>query len=227
MTFKFLGTIVLAVSMLILTSPLDAKENLPETTKDGLVLKQQNKLGAVYIRPGATLADYDKVMILECFVAFQKNWQRDYNNDQAGLMGQVTTQDMQSMKTELAKGFAEVFAKELDKAGYTVVDTTGEDVLLIRPAIVNLTVTAPDVNSPDMSTTFVSSNGSMTLYAELYDSLSSEKIAEVIDAEEVGAHGFNHVANSVTNRAEFEQAIQAWAEILVKRLNEAHVKTKK
>jgi len=130
------------------------------------------------------------------------------------------------MKTELAKGFADVFAKELDKAGYTVVDATGADVLLIRPAIVNLTVTAPDVMSPDMSTTLVSSNGSMTLYAELYDSLTSDKIAEVLDAEEVGAHGFNHVANSVTNRAEFEETIQAWAEILVKRLNEAHGKSK-
>jgi len=225
MTLKFLGTIVLAVSMLMLTSPLVAKENLPETTADGLVLKKQNTLGAVYIKPGASLADYDKVKILECFVAFQKNWQRDYNDQQMGVMGQVSTQEMQTMKTELAKGFAEVFAKELDKAGYTVVDTTGADVLLIRPAIVNLTVTAPDTNSPDMSTTFVSSNGSMTLYAELFDSLTSDKIAEVIDAEEVGDHGFNHIANSVTNRAEFEQAIQAWAEILVKRLNEAHGKS--
>jgi hypothetical protein len=225
MTLKFIGTIVLAVSMLMLTSPLVARENLPETTKDGLVLKKQNTLGAVYIKPGASLADYDKVKILECFVAFQKNWQRDYNDQQMGVMGQVSTQEMQTMKTELAKGFAEVFAKELDKAGYTVVDTTGADVLLIRPAIVNLTVTAPDTNSPDMSTTFVSSNGSMTLYAELFDSLTSDKIAEVIDAEEVGDHGFNHIANSVTNRAEFEQAIQAWAEILVKRLNEAHGKS--
>jgi len=226
MTLKFLGTIVLAMTLLILTLPLDAKENLPETTKDGLVLKQQHKLGAVYIKPGATLASYDKVKILDCYVAFQKDWQRDYNDDQMGLTGQVTAQEMQSMKTELAKGFAEVFAKELDKAGYTVVDTTGADVLLIRPAIVNLTVTAPDVMSPDMSTTLVSSNGSMTLYAELYDSLTSDKIAEVLDAEEVGAHGFNHVANSVTNRAEFEETIQAWAEILVKRLNEAHGKSK-
>ena len=224
---KLLGTIFLGLSLFMLASPLDAKENLPETTKDGLVLKQQNKLGAVYIKPGATLTDYNKVKLLECYVAFQKDWQRDYNQEQMGLTGRVTNQEMESMKTKLATGFQEVFTKELDKAGYTVVDTTGADVLLIRPAIINLTVTAPDVMTAGMTNTYVRSAGSMTLYAELYDSLTSDKFAEVIDAEEVGDHGFNFRANSVTNRAEFEQALQAWAEILVKRLDEAHGKTSK
>jgi hypothetical protein len=227
MTLKFIGNIFLALTFFILTSPLYAKEDLPETTKDGLVLQHQDKLGAVYLKPGATLADYTKVKLLECYVAFQKDWQRDYNDEQMGLTGQVTNQEMQSMKTKLATGFQEVFTKELDKAGYTVVDTTGADVLLIRPAIINLTVTAPDVMTAGMTNTYVSSAGSMTLYAELYDSLTSDKFAEVIDAEEVGAHGFNFRANSVTNRAEFEQALQAWAELLVKRLDEAHGKTKK
>ncbi len=105
-----------------------------------------------------------------------------------GLGGRVTDQDMQKIKTEVAEGFQEVFTKELDKAGYTVVDTTGADVLLIRPAIINLEVTAPDVMSPGISATIVSSGGSMTLYAELYDSSTSTKIAEVLDSEEVG-HG--------------------------------------
>lgn len=227
MTLKFLGNIVLAASLFILTLPLNAKESLPETTKDGLVLQHHTELGAVYLKPGATLTDYDKVMIVECFVAFQKNWQRDYNDQLMGLDGHVTNKDMQSMKTELAKAFQEVFTKELNKAGYTVVDAAGEDVLLIRPAIINLTVTAPDVLTPGMTTTVVSSNGSMTLYAELYDSLTSDKIAEVIDAEEVGDHGFRHIANSVSNRAEFNETIQTWAEILVKRLDEAHGKTAK
>jgi len=227
MTARFPERIFLALALLVLTLPLAAKESMPETTKDGLVLQPHTKLGAVYLKPGATLTDYTKVKILECFVAFQKNWQRNYNDEQTGLTGQVTAQEMQTIKTKLAQGFQDVFAKELDKAGYTVVDTTGADVLLIRPAIINLTVTAPDVRTAGMSTTMVSSAGSMTLYAELYDSLTSDKIAEVIDAEEVGQHGFNYVANSVTNRAEFEKSIRAWAQILVKRLDEAHGKTTK
>jgi hypothetical protein len=227
MTIKLLGTILLAALLFMPTSPLDAKESLPETTKDGLVLQKHTKLGAVYLKPGATLTDYSKVKILDCYVAFQKNWERNYNEQQMGLGGRVTDQDMQKIKTEVAEGFQEVFTKELDKAGYTVVDTTGTDVLLIRPAIINLEVTAPDVKSPGISATIVSSGGSMTLYAELYDSSTSTKIAEVLDSEAVGNGGFNYVANSVSNRMEFEETIQRWAEILVKRLDEAHGKTSK
>jgi len=227
MIVKFLRKTSLAFMLCILALPLVAKETLPATTKDGLVLQQHTELGAVYIKPGATLTDYSKVKILDCYVAFEQNWQRNYNDEQMGLGGRVSDQDMQKMKTELAAGFQEVFTKELDKAGYTVVDTTGADVLLIRPAIINLTVTSPDVMTAGMSVNVSGSAGSMTLYAELYDSLTSAKIAEVLDSEEAGRNSFPHVANSVTNRMEFDETLQAWAEILVKRLDEAHGKTSK
>jgi hypothetical protein len=226
MTVKFLRKVSLAIVLCTVAFTLTAKEKLPETTKDGLVLQHDTKLGAVYVKPGATLTDYNQVKILDCYVAFQKNWQRNYNDDQMGLQGRVSDQDMESMKTKLAEGFKDVFTKELDKAGYTVVDTTGADVLLIRPAIINLEVTSPDVMTAGMEVNISGSAGSMTLYAELYDSLTSAKIAEVLDSEEAGQNGFAHVANSVTNRQEFEETLRAWAEILVKRLDEAHGKTR-
>jgi len=226
MTVKFSNKASIILMSCILALPLAAKEKLPETTKDGLVLRQHTELGAVYVKPGTTLTDYTKVKILDCYVAFEKNWQRNYNDEQMGLNGRVTDQDMQQIKTEVAQGFQQVFTKELDKAGYTVVDTTGADVLLIRPAIINLEVTAPDVMTPGISATIVSSAGSMTLYAELYDSLTSAKIAEVLDSEEIG-NGFNHIANEVSNRAAMDETLRAWAEILVKRLDEAHGKTSK
>ncbi len=221
------GYAIFAVLLCALAVPLAAKEKLPETTKDGLVLQHQTELGAVYVKPGATLTAYTEVKILDCYVAFAKNWQRNFNDQSMGLEGRITSQEMQKIKTKVAEEFKAVFTRELDKAGYTVVETTGTDVLLIRPAIINLTVTAPDLDSPDMSTSFVASNGSMSLYAELYDSTTSAKIAEVLDNEEVGDHGFSHVANSVTNKAALDETLQAWAKILVKRLDEAHGKTSK
>jgi len=218
---------VFAVLVFVLATALEAREKLPETTKDGLVLQHHTELGAVYLKPGATLTAYNQVKILDCYVAFEKNWQRNYNDEQPGLQGRVSDQDMQKIKSEVAEGFKDSFTKKLDKAGYTVVETTGPDVLLIRPAIINLNVTAPDVLSAGISTNIVSSSGSMTLYAELYDSQTSAKIAEVLDSEEAGGSSFAHVANSVTNRAAFEQTIDKWAEILVKRLDEAHGKSSK
>lgn len=204
-----------------LTGPLAAKDKLPESTKDGLKLVHQHDLGAVYLKPGATLAAYDKVKILDVYVAFKKNWQRDYNREEMDLGRHVTDKDVERIKEKLAAEFPAVFKKVLEKGGYTVVDDTGPDVLLLRPAIINLTVTAPDVMSAGMSRTYVRSAGTMTLYMELYDSQTSEKFAEVLDAEEAG-DGFAQEANRVTNKFEFDRTLEKWAKILVKRLDEAH-----
>jgi len=229
MTVKILRSVILAVSMCLLVAPLAAKEKakLPETTKDGLQLEHRTKHGAVYLKPGATLDAYSQVKILDAYVAFQKNWKRNFNEDQMSLENRVTNEDMEQIKTRLAKEFQLVFAKVLKKGGYQVVDTTGKEILLLRPAIINLVVTAPDLMTAGMTTNVVSSAGSMTLYLELYDSLTSDKIAEVIDSEEAGMNSFAQAANRVTNKEEFDQTLEAWAKILVKRLDEAHGKASK
>ena len=229
MNLKFLRATLLAIGVCLLVSPVLAKEKskLPETTKDGLQLQHHTKLGAVYLKPGASLAEYNKVKIVDCFVSFEKNWQRNFNRGSIDLMEHVTTQEMQKIKDKLAAEFPKVFTKVLEKGGYQVVDEVGEDVLLLRPAIINLTVTAPDLPSAGMKREIVASNGSMTLYMELYDSQTSSKFAEVIDAEEVGQNGFAQDANRVTNKFEFDQTLEAWAKILLKRLDEAHGKAKK
>lgn len=81
-----------------LAGPLAAKEKLPESTKDGLKLVHQHELGAVYLKPGATLAAYDKVKILGVYVAFKKNWQRDYNREEMDLGHHVTDKDVERIK---------------------------------------------------------------------------------------------------------------------------------
>jgi hypothetical protein len=229
MSLKFLRATLLVIGVCLLVSPVIAKEKakLPETTKDGLQLQHHTKLGAVYLKPGASLADYNKVKIVDCYVAFEKDWQRNFNRDSIELDEHITTKEMQKIKTALAAEFPKVFTKVLKKGGYQVVDDVGKDVLLLRPAIINLTVTAPDLPSAGMRREIVSSNGSMTLYMELYDSQTSAKFAEVIDAEEVGGNGFAQDANRVTNKFEFDATLEAWAKILLKRLDEAHGKAKK
>lgn len=213
----------------MLMTPLAAKEkqDLPQSTKDGLQLVQQNKLGAVYVKPGATLQAYDKIMLVDAYVAFAKNWKRDYNSEAIGLGNRISDEDMDKIKTEVASEFKKVFTEELQKGGYQVVTQTGQDVMIVRPAIINLTITAPDLNTAGMERNFVSSAGTLTLYAELYDSVTSDKFAEVIDAEEAGNHGFAQAANRVTNKAALDQTLRYWADLLRKRLDEAHGKTGK
>ena len=229
MKVRILRSVIFAVGMCVLAIPLAAREKpeFPETTKDGLHVESHTSHGAVYVKPGATLATYSKVKILGVYVAFNKDWQRNFNDEEMDLENQVTKQDMKEIRARVSKEFPLVFAKVLEKGGYQVVNATGQGVLLLRPAIINLVVTAPDLMTAGMTTNMVSSSGSMTLYMELYDSQTSAKIAKVLDSEEAGMHSFAHVANRVTNKEDFDQTMEAWAKILVKRLDEAHGKTSK
>jgi hypothetical protein len=210
--------------LLTFAAPLAAKDKLPESTNDGLELVKNTDLGAVYLKPGASLEPYAKVMLFDAMVAFKKNWQRDYNRDQTGLGGRISDKDMEKIKTEVAAEFKQVFTDALVKGGYPVVTETGQDVMIVRPAIINLEITAPDVNAPGMRANIVSRAGALTLYAELYDSVTSEKFAEVMDSEEAGDRGFAHMANRVTNKQALDQTLRHWAGLLVKRLDEAHGK---
>ena len=144
--YSCLKLIALALTMTFSASVF-AKDQMPETV-DGLQLQKGTKLAIVYLQPGETFEDYDKIMIDEVYVAFMKNWQRDYNKSTVTLSEKITDRDMERIKDYLAEEFKVVLTKELqDKSGYEVVNASGKDVLLIQPSIINLVVTAPDTQS--------------------------------------------------------------------------------
>ncbi|HSD70309.1 MAG TPA: DUF3313 family protein [Woeseiaceae bacterium] len=204
--------ILCLIGVLTLALSAVAKEEIPETTPEGLVLMKDTKARVVYARPGATLDGYTKVALLDCYVAFKKNWERDYNRDASSLSGRVDAKDMERIKTLLADEFRKVFTEELqEEGGYPIVDVAGEDVLVVRPAILNLDVTAPDIDTASRNRQFVTSAGEMTLYMELFDSATGEIIARVIDPQAADRGGFATMANSVTNKAEADRIIRKWA----------------
>lgn len=223
-TGLLLGT---AISIAGISSGWAKKDELPAVDKDGLHLVKHSKARVVYVLPGATLAAYTKVKILPTYVAFKKNYERDFNMNTIGLDGRITDKDMEQMKTRLAAEFNKEFTKVLEKKGYPVVDETGPEVLLLRPAIINLNVTAPDtMNRNAFTTTVVASAGDMTLYMELYDSATNKLIARVADPE-ADENAFAQRANRVTNKVAADEIIGRWANMLVKRLEEAKEHTSK
>lgn len=220
MTFvaaQAVGLLVCAV----LSATAFAKQKLPEVSSDGLHLVPDTEAYAVYAKPGATISQYDKVMLLDCFVQFKDNYQRDYNMEEIGLQGRITTKDMENIKQALAAEFRKVFTEELQKGGQEVVDAPGPDVLLLRPAIINLDVTSPDLPTAGFSRTYVTSAGQMTLYMEMYDSATSELLARVIDPQEGDRGGIGFQANRVTNTMEARQILTRWADLLSKHLAKA------
>lgn len=214
MNLKFLMTFAALTLAATLATTALAADSLPEVSHDGLHLLKNSKLRAVYMKPGANLDAYNKVALLACYVAFNKNWQRNYNDDSMDLMDRISDQDMKKIRDNLATEFNKIFTEVLStKGGHQMVTAGGDGVLVVQPAIVNLEVTAPDTMSAGMSQSFSASAGQMTLYMQLYDGKTGDIIARIIDPEAAG-DDFVEVRNSVTNMADAERVLRRWATIL-------------
>jgi len=208
-----------AMACLLCSTALVAQDDPPVMTVDGLQQIETDNVDALYWLPGATLDPYRRVAILDCFVAFRKDWERDQNLDRRGA-ARVTAEDMERIKSLLAAEFRTVFTRELEAAGYDVVDGGADDVLLLRPAIVDLDVAAPDIPTAGRSTQFVTSAGAMTLYMELYDSATNSLIGRVVDRRRAANSSMIRVADSVSNRVEADRLLTRWVNLLIGALDE-------
>jgi len=95
---------------------------------------------------------------------------------------------------------------------------------LILPAIVNLDITAPETSGSGRTNSYVRSAGEMTLYLELYDSVTGDIIAKAVDRQVDRENNQMYTwANSSTNKAAADRILNGWADILIAALNDAKV----
>ena len=217
MIFKAL---LLSFILISAVGPVMAKDDAPEVSIEGLELVEKNRRGEIYADPDIDWSLYTQVVLDPATVAFRRNWQRDQNRYHSF---KVNAKDMEKIKTSLSELFDDVFTKELgENGGYTIADQAGDDVMRIKPAIIDLDVHAPDtMSSPGRTTQFTESVGKMTLKLEIYDSVTGGLIAILSDRREAPRRGYMQWTSSVNNRAEAQRMLQRWAKDLVKRLDEA------
>jgi len=207
-------TAIILTTTLILATPAMAKKKdpPPQTTTDGLTLAKSTKHRLVYLADDVDFGIYNKVMIVECAVAFAKNWQRDYNRQERDLSRKVSDKDVERIKDKLSAEFKKVFTETMTDNGIEVVTEAGPDVIILRPAIFNLVVTAPNISSPGRTRTYTADPGQMTLYLELYDSVSSAILAKAMDAQDAGrAAPTMSYSTGVNNIAAADRVLKRWA----------------
>lgn len=198
----------------------EAKRKLEEVmSHDGLEKVAVEGLDLVYVRPGASLANYSKVQLDPVEVSFHKDW----DPKQIGTLFKLSASDREKIRTGVAKVVYEEFVKELQtKSSYQVVEASGPDVLRVKVIIANLYVTAPDVPTAGRSRTYVSNAGEMTLIAELYDSESGQVLARVVDRDTARDYMIATASNSVFNVAEARNIASGWGRALRESLDRAH-----
>ncbi len=186
-------------------------EDPPAVSPDGLHLVKNTEFALVYVKPGATLKPYTKFALLNCFVSFKPNWREDMQTE---YDVPITDDQIKQIETEVAAEFKKVFTQQLEQGGFQLVDDAAPDVLVLRPAVINLTVAAPtDMANPGMQT-FATSAGQMTLYLELYDSVTSKLLARVVDPEQANDYGMFTWQSSVGNNAAADAIMVKWSDTL-------------
>jgi len=215
------------LAVTFLSCPAHADVNADEeaviAAVDGLTLIEKDNWGEIYANPNVDWSVYTQIRLEDATVAFRRNWQRDQNR---GDPFKVKTADVENIKRELSEQFRTVFTEELTQnGGYVMSDTAGENVLTIKPAIVDLDIAAPDTMRPYNSKQFTESAGEMTLKLELYDSVTGDLLATASDRKKSPYRGYLQWTTSVSNRADSRRMLQQWAESLRKRLDKARSTT--
>jgi hypothetical protein len=206
----------------ILLAPMMLHAEDAEPGWDGLVTLDSNNVASAYIDPAADFSVFQRVAILQPYVAFRSNWQRNQNRSRSR---NVRASDVERIKIDVADIFLSVFTERLEAAGYDVVNYADEDVLILRPAIIDLDITAPDTRGAGRSRTYTANTGAATLFVELFDSLTGDLIGRAIDRRAAGrSSGFAISSNRMRNRADARREFRVWADTLIEFLDQHYVK---
>lgn len=219
---QFAALVSILLLALLAASPSPARQNAPPQTVDGLERVPDTRMGLVYAEPGADLSVYSTLLLMDAQVAFKKNWQRDINRN---LPFHVTAEDMQRIKRDVAALFREIFSRELEAAGFELVDAPSHETMIIRPAIVDLNVNSPDTPRGGTTRNITESAGDMTLYLELRDSVTGDLLVKAMDFQFDRSNITPFMMDRSRNERAARQILTNWAQVLVKGLTEARVRT--
>ena len=207
----------IASSLLALFTALGFGPAAAADSWDGLVEVKSKRLDMVFLAPGADFRPYTKLMVEPTQTAFHKDWMKN-QNDRRDISRKVDEEQAREILEAARTNFADVFTEAFSKAGYTIVDQPGADVLRVTPGVLNLYVNAPDVMAGGRSRSYTANAGEATMVVELRDSRSNALLGRVVDNRETHESLGMQMTNSVTNRADFRLMFKSWATACVKGL---------
>ncbi len=215
--YRLRSLVALGLLGLVL-APVAHAAKPPQFTEDGLELTKAKGITLLYVRPGASLAGYTKVMLDPVEVAFSKDWDpRDYGYGRFGL----SAADVNKIRHELGALAHETFVKVLGEGGYPQAPAVDAGVLQVTAAIVNLYINAPGAMDASRSRTYVFNAGQMTLAIALRDAATGTVLVRAYDTQAATDTGQMHYSSGVFNRAEADRILRGWADRLKRALDAA------
>jgi hypothetical protein len=157
-------------------------------------------------------------------VKFDKNW--DPNDGTRSLSNRLSNEEIEEIRTGIAKTTMEEFTKRLEKAGYPVVNSNGDDVLVVQAAVINVYINAPETNSASITRSYTMDAGRATIVMQVNDSVTGQTLARVVDTQQGLDNGRLQWTTSVSNSAEARRILGIWADALIRGLDKVNGKTR-
>jgi hypothetical protein len=179
--------------------------------QDGLAIVASKTLDEVYLRPGADLAAYRKVMVDPARVVMRKNWLKDLNATRA-VSRWLVPSDVERITDEAATTMTSTVADVFKLRGYEIVEAPGPGVLRLSPHVDDLDVYAPDVPSATPTRLFTKLEaGQATLVLDMRDATTGALVGRVVDRRTAQEVGRANRATDVSNLMWFQVMFQQWA----------------
>ena len=191
-------------------------------TPDGLHRVEWEPFRTTFVKPGADLQRYDKVLVSEVSVSYKTPPRRGrFGHDGIDPNYALPDSAIQSLKRYFHKAFVEALTTS---ENFSVVETAGPALLLIDGHIVNLRITVPPERDREPGeTVYASSSGQMTLLLDARDSTSGEPLVRVGQAQAIQmSDGGWYSADPVSNSAAVREIFDRWASGLRRELDQFH-----
>lgn len=211
MTAKLFRCCLVSMTFFLFSIDAFAQTNpWPRITPDGMHREITAGLSVVYIKPRANFESYSRVNILEPVVRFRRPKDESERLSSDDESKALVIEKTLEVRREIAQAFRNTYVEKMASGGFEVTDEEAEDVLLVRPAIINIGLHASDAGASEQPV------GEMTLYIEVFDSITGERLAEAWDLQEERLFnpGLKGWANEA-NRAIVQQMLDDWAQTLL------------
>ena len=199
---------------------VDRQQAAAQWSEDGMRQVRVKDLDLVYLRPGARIAEYHKLIIAPVSVAFGRDWERRADT-MTGSRIRIRARDTVQIREELARVVRDEVARELGKSRFQVVDAPGEDVLELDVRVADLFLNAPNLPSPAIEHSYTMSFGEMTLVADLRDASTGQSVMRILDRRIGRNFGELRITTRVENVHEVRVAANAWARAVRRQLEMA------
>jgi hypothetical protein len=181
-----------------------------ETAEPGSMFRELQPLEGTRFQkawavPGLDFSRYGRIAILEPHVAFKKDWAKRHRG--------MSQAEIDTIKRDVAVVLKEKFEEVFGAAGMDVVTISAKDVLVIRPALLDLDVYAPAGGFTGATRAWSPRAGAVTLYVELMDSTSGKLLARFVDRGS-GPSELAFWPSAVNMLAEMRELLGNWAVIL-------------